>query len=82
MERSHRKSKFMDKVYFQNSYRNYKEKVKSLSKSNERDLSATKTRLRCKLFRAFALVLGINVPNQGTFISSRWVLLRLDLIFI
>ena len=38
-----------------------------MDKVNKRDLSATKTRLRCILFRVFTLVLGINVPNQGTF---------------
>ncbi|MDU2830264.1 MAG: hypothetical protein E7C03_07385 [Anaerococcus sp.] len=45
-----------------------------MDKFNQRDLSATKTRLRCKLFRVFTLVLGINVPNQGTFIGSRWMI--------
>ena len=45
-----------------------------MDKVNKIDLSTTKTRLRCKLFRVFTLVLGINVPNQGTFIGSRWVM--------
>ncbi|PMC80985.1 hypothetical protein CJ192_07245 [Anaerococcus hydrogenalis] len=51
---------------------NTSNKINIIPKSTKRFLD-TKTHLLGKFFRAITLVLGINMPNQGIFIGSKWV---------